>query len=57
MTILIGSVLVLAAVIALLLWTSHRSFKPGGAGPDVNQEGRRTKLEAREKSARWSAGT
>jgi hypothetical protein len=57
MTILIGGAVVLAAVIALLLWMSHRAYRPGGAGHDVNQEGRRTKLDAQEKSTRWGAGT
>jgi len=56
MAIFIGTAVIVALLIALLLWRSHRSFKPGGAGHDVSGEARRTKLQAQEKATRWGAG-
>ena len=56
MAVVIGTAVLLALLIALLLWRSHRSYKPGGAGHDVSGEARRTKLQAQEKSTRWGAG-
>ena len=56
MAIFIGTAVLLALLIALLLWRSHRSYKPGGAVHDVSGEARRTKLQAQEKSTRWGAG-
>jgi hypothetical protein len=56
MAIFIGTAVVVALLSALLLWRSHRSFKPGGAGHDVSREARRTKLQAQEQSTRWGAG-
>jgi hypothetical protein len=56
MAILIGVAVILALLIALLLWRSHRSFNPRGTGHDVNREARRTKLQAQERSTRWGAG-
>ena len=56
MAIVIGTAVLLALLIALLLWRSHRSYKPGGTVHDVSGEARRTKLQAQEKSTRWGAG-
>jgi hypothetical protein len=56
MTMLVGIAVVVALVIALLLWRSHRSYKPGGPGHDVNGEARRSKLQAQEQATRWGAG-
>jgi hypothetical protein len=56
MAVVIGTTVLLALLIALLLWRSHRSFNPRGTGHDVNGEARRTKLQAQERSTRWGAG-
>ena len=56
MVVVIGTAVVVALVIALLLWRSHRAYGPGGAGHDVSGAARRTKLQAQEKSTRWGAG-
>ena len=56
MDVVIGAAVIVALVIALLLWRSHRSFKPGGTVHDVGGAARRTKLQAQEKSTRWGAG-
>jgi hypothetical protein len=56
MAVVIGTAVLLALLIALLLWRSHRSYTPGGASHDVNGEARRTKLQAQERSTRWGAG-
>ena len=57
MTFFIGIAVVLALVIGLVLWTSHRSYRPGGPGHDVGGTARRTKLHAQDQATRWSAGT
>ena len=56
MAVAIGTAVIVALVIALLLWRSHRSYKAGGPGHDVSGEARRAKLQAQEKSTRWGAG-
>ena len=56
MAVVIGTAVLLALLIALLLWRSHHSYRPGGATPDVSGEARRTKLQAQERSTRWGAG-
>ncbi len=57
MALFIGIAVVLALVIALVLWTSRRSYKPGGPGHDVGGTARRTKLHAQDEATRWGAGT
>ena len=56
MAVVIGIAVVVALVIALLMWRARHTYQPGGAGHDVSGEARRTKLEAQEKSTRWGAG-
>jgi hypothetical protein len=56
MAIVIGTAVLLALLIALLLWRAHRSYRPGGTVHDVSGAARRTKLQAQEKSTRWGAG-
>jgi hypothetical protein len=56
MAIFIGTAVSLVLLIALLLWRSHHSYKPGGSVHDVSGAARRTKLQAQEKSTRWGAG-
>ena len=56
MATLIGVAVFVALVIVVVLWKDHRSYKPGGGGHDVNEMARRAKLDAQEKSSRWSAG-
>ena len=56
MAAVIGTAVLLALLIALLLWRSHRSYRPGGAGHDVSGAARRAELQAQEKSTRWGAG-
>ena len=56
MAVVIGTAVLLALLIALLLWRSHHSYRPGGAIHDVSGEARRTKLQAQERSTRWGAG-
>jgi hypothetical protein len=56
MIIFIGFAAFLALVVALLLWMSHRTFKPGGAGHDVIGTARQAKLQAKEHVTKWSAG-
>jgi Flp pilus assembly protein TadB len=56
MTIFIGFAVLVALVVALLLWRSHRTYKPGGARHDVAGAARKSKLQSKEKSAKWSAG-
>ena len=55
MTVFIGIVVVVALVIALALWTAHRSYKPG-SGHDLSGGARQTKMQAQEKGTKWSAG-
>jgi hypothetical protein len=55
MAILIGVAVLVALLIALLLWRSHRSYQPGG-GAAMSRMARRTKLDARENTSRWGAG-
>ncbi len=54
--VLIGCAVVLAFVFGLLLWLSHRTYKPGGPGHDVAGTARQTKLQGKEQSATWTAG-
>jgi len=56
MAVIIGTALIVALLIALLLWRSHSSYRASGPGRDVSGEARRTKLQAQEKSTRWGAG-
>jgi len=57
MSLFIALAVVVALVIGLFLWTSRRTFRPGGSGHDVDGTARRTKLRAQDDATRWHAGS
>jgi len=55
MAVFIGIIVVVGLVIALALWTSHRSYKPS-SGHDMGGSAHRTRTRAQEQTSKWSAG-
>jgi hypothetical protein len=52
---IIGIVLIIAGVIALVIRASRHTYHPDSGGA-MGAKGRQTRLDGKERSARWGAG-